>query len=115
MIIGAQSDTVAAPGSHSEPFYTSMTAAPEKAYVELRGESHFAAGSNPADQARAMIAWLKRYVDDDLRYEAMTCPPPTSSDYSEWRNTCPGSGGGTTPPPTTPPPDECEWYEWWCD
>ena len=113
MIIGAQSDTIAAVSSHSEPFYTSMTSAPEKAYVELNGESHMAAATNPADQAYAMVSWLKRYVDDDTRYEAMLCPPPSSSDYSEWRNTCPGPGGGTTPPPP-PPPDECEWWEWWC-
>ncbi len=114
MIIGAESDTIAPVSSHSEPFYTSMTSAPEKAYVELNGESHMAAASNPADQAYAMVSWLKRYVDDDTRYEAMLCPPPTSSDYSEWRNTCPGPGGGTTPPPTTPPPPECEWWQWWC-
>jgi dienelactone hydrolase len=116
MIIGAESDTIAAVSSHAEPFYQSMTAAPEKAYVELNGESHMAASTNPADQAYAMVSWLKRYVDDDTRYEPFLCPPPTSSDYSEWRNTCPGPGGGTTPPPTTPPPppDECEWWEWWC-
>ena len=113
MIIGAQNDSIASVSSHAEPFYTSMTSAPEKAYVELNGESHMAAATNPADQAYAMISWLKRYVDDDTRYEAMLCPPPSSSDYSEWRNTCPGPGGGTTPPPP-PPPDECEWWEWWC-
>lgn len=91
-----------------------MTNAPEKAYVELNSESHMAAATNPADQGRAMVAWLKRYVDDDTRYDAFTCPPPSSSDYTEWRNTCPNSGGGTTPPPTTPPGEECEWWEWWC-
>jgi alpha-beta hydrolase superfamily lysophospholipase len=114
MIIGAENDSTASPTSHSEPFYTSIPAASEKAYVELNAEGHFAGNSNPADQARAMIAWLKRYVDDDLRYETMICPPPTSSDYSEWRHTCPG-GDGVTPPPTTPPGEECEWWQWWCD
>jgi len=115
MIIGAENDSIASVSSHSEPFYNSMSNAPEKAYVELNGESHMAAATNPADQARAMVAWLKRYVDDDTRYDAFTCPPPSSSDYSEWRNTCPNSGGGGgTPPTTTPPVEECEWWEWWC-
>ena len=115
MIIGAQSDTIASVSSHSERFYTSMTSAPEKAYVELRSESHMAAATNPADQAYAMISWLKRYVDDDTRYESMLCPPPSSTDYSEWRNTCPGPGdGGTNPPPPPPPEDDCRWWEWWC-
>lgn len=114
MIIGAENDTVASPTSHSEPFYNSIPASSEKAYVELNNEGHFAGNSNPADQARAMITWLKRYVDDDTRYEPLMCPPPSSSDYQEWRDTCPGGDGSTTPP-TTPPGDECEWWQWWCD
>ena len=115
MIIGAQNDSIASVSSHSERFYGSMRA-PEQAYVELRSESHMAAATNPDDQAYAMISWLKRYVDDDTRYESMLCPAPSSTDYSEWRDTCPGPGGGTTPPPTTPPPpdDDCRWWEWWC-
>lgn len=114
MIIGAESDSIASVSSHSERFYTSLNA-DETAYVELNSESHMAAATNPDDQAYAMISWLKRFVDDDTRYESMLCPPPSSSDYSEWRDTCPGPGGGTTPPTTTPPPtDECEWWEWWC-
>ena len=90
MIIGAENDSVASVTSHSEPFYNSIPSSSEKAYVELNGESHFAGNSNPADQGRAMVAWLKRYVDNDMRYEPFICPPPSSLDYSEWRNTCPG-------------------------
>jgi pimeloyl-ACP methyl ester carboxylesterase len=114
MIIGAENDSVAGVSSHSIPFYNSIPASSEKAYVELNGESHFAAGSNPADQGRAMVTWLKRYVDDDTRYEPFMCPAPTSSDYSDWRDTCPGGGGGTTPTTTTPPGGGCEWWQWWC-
>jgi dienelactone hydrolase len=117
MIMGAQNDSIASVTSHSEPFYNSMSNAPERAYVELRSESHFAASSNAADQGRAMVAWLKRYVDDDTRYEPFLCPPPQSTDFSEWRHTCPGPGGGGDPgpgPDPTTPPEECEWWEWWC-
>jgi dienelactone hydrolase len=129
MIIGAENDSTASVSSHSEPFYNSIPASSEKAYVELNNEGHLAGNTNPDDQARAMITWLKRYVDDDLRYEGLMCPPPTSSDYQEWRDTCPGGGGGTTPtttpptttpptttpPTTTPPAEECQWWQWWCD
>jgi dienelactone hydrolase len=118
MIIGAENDSIAGVSSHAEPFYTSLSAS-ETAYVELNGESHMAAATNPDDQAYAMVSWLKRFVDNDTRYESMLCPAPSSSDYSEWRDTCPGPGDGgpnpTTPPPTTPPPaDDCRWWEWWC-
>jgi dienelactone hydrolase len=111
MIIGAENDTIAATGSHSERFYDSIPSSTEKAYVELNGASHLAANSNPDDQGAAMVTWLKKYVDEDARYDQFLCPPPSSSDYSEWEDsyTC----GGTTPP-TTPPDDDCAWWEWWC-
>ena len=37
-----------------------------------------------------MIAWLKRFVDNDTRYEQFLCPPPGGTAIYEYRNTCPG-------------------------
>ncbi len=90
LIIGAQSDTIASVTSHSEPFYNSIPASAEKAYMELRGASHFVSNSPNTPTARQMIAWLKRYVDNDTRYEQFICPPPSGTAISEFRNTCPG-------------------------
>ncbi len=90
LIIGAQNDTVASVTSHSEPFYNSIPASAEKAYMELRGASHFVSNSSNTPTARQMIAWLKRYVDNDTRYEQFICPPPSGTAISEYRNTCPG-------------------------
>ena len=90
LIIGAQNDTIASVTSHSEPFYNSIPASAEKAYMELRGASHFVSNSPDTTTARQMIAWLKRYVDNDTRYEQFICPPPSSIAISEYRNTCPG-------------------------
>lgn len=42
LIIGAESDSVASVRSHAEPFYESIPAATEKAYLELNNASHFA-------------------------------------------------------------------------
>ena len=90
LIIGGQNDTVASVGSHSEPFYNSIPASSEKAYLELRGASHFAVNSPNTTVARTMIAWLKRFVDNDTRYEQFLCPAPgTSTAISEYRDTCP--------------------------
>jgi predicted dienelactone hydrolase len=92
MIIGAQNDTIASVTTHSEPFYNSIPASAEKAYVELRGASHFVSNSSNTPTARYMISWLKRYVDNDTRYEQFLCPNPgTSTTISEYRDTCPGS------------------------
>jgi predicted dienelactone hydrolase len=90
LIIGAQNDSVASVTSHAEPFYNSIPASAEKAYMELRGASHFVSTSSNTPTARQMIAWLKRYVDDDTRYEQFICPPPGGTAISEYRHTCPG-------------------------
>jgi predicted dienelactone hydrolase len=110
MIIGAESDSVAPVSSHSISFYNSIPSSTQKAYVELNNESHFAAGSNPADQGAAMVTWLKKWVDNDARYNQFLCPAPSSSDYSDWRVSYSCDGGGGTPPPE----DDCQWWQWWC-
>ena len=90
LVIGAQNDTVAPVTSHSEPFYQSLPASTDKAYLELRGASHFAPNSSNTTIAKYSIAWLKRFVDDDLRYDQFLCPaPPSTTAISEYRSTCP--------------------------
>nr|WP_245623253.1 dienelactone hydrolase family protein [Spirillospora albida] len=91
MIIGAQADTVAPVSSHSEPFYSTIPAASEKAYLELAGASHFAPNSNNTTIAKYSISWLKRFIDNDTRYEQFICPAPREATISEYRDTCPSS------------------------
>jgi dienelactone hydrolase len=89
LIIGAEDDRTAPVDRHAEPFYESLTRASEKAYLELRGASHFAPNVSNTTIASASIAWLKRHVDGDLRYERFICPaPPVSLTISEQRSTC---------------------------
>jgi hypothetical protein len=91
MIIGAQNDNVAPVNQHAIPFYNSIPAASEKAYLELAGQGHNVATTSNTTQARFLITWMKRYVDNDTRYEQFICPPPaTSSTISRYMNTCPG-------------------------
>ncbi|XVU25389.1 alpha/beta hydrolase [Actinoplanes sp. CA-054009] len=89
MIIGAENDTVAPVSSHSEPFYTSMTAAPDKAYLELNNASHSAPTSANVTVAKYSISWLKRFIDNDTRYDQFLCPAPSGSTIQEYRATCP--------------------------
>ncbi|NGO12631.1 alpha/beta hydrolase [Streptomyces sp. HC44] len=90
MIMGAQNDAIASPASHAKPFYDSLTSAPEKAYLELRSQGHLVAVSPNTTIAKYSIAWLKRFVDEDTRYEQFLCPAPTPNlQISEYRNTCP--------------------------
>jgi alpha-beta hydrolase superfamily lysophospholipase len=90
LIIGGQSDTVAPVSSHSIPFYDSLGST-EKGYLELRGASHFFPQTPNTTVAKYMISWLKRWVDDDTRYDQFLCPVPNDSTISQYRGTCPHS------------------------
>jgi dienelactone hydrolase len=89
MIIGAQNDFIAGVAAHAEPFYQAIPATTEKAYLEVAGADHMIGLLGNPTQARYSVAWLKRYVDDDTRYDQFICPPPSGPTISEYRNTCP--------------------------
>ncbi|WP_285750882.1 dienelactone hydrolase family protein [Lentzea sp. NBRC 105346] len=92
MVVGAESDTVAPVSSHSEPFYNSITAAPDKAYLELKGAGHSAPSTQGPNVTigKYSVSWLKRFIDNDTRYDQFLCPPPRpDSRISEYRDTCP--------------------------
>jgi dienelactone hydrolase len=93
MIIGAELDTTAPVATHSEPMYVSIPAASEKAYVELNGADHRVGTTGDTTQAKLLIVWLKRYVDNDTRYDQFLCPNPgPSTAIEEYRDTCPAGG-----------------------
>jgi dienelactone hydrolase len=92
MVIGAENDSTAPVASHSEPFYESLSAAPDKAYLELNNAGHSAPTSANTTIAKYGISWLKRFVDNDTRYDQFLCPAPApSSSIEEYRDTCPHS------------------------
>jgi dienelactone hydrolase len=92
LIVGAESDTTAPPAEHAEPFYESMTSAPEKAYLELAGADHRVPIHLDVDPTLGLysVAWFKRFVDRDTRYDQFLCPGPASGGpILEYRDTCP--------------------------
>lgn len=90
LLIGAQADTVAPVALHSEPIYASLPDTTAKAYVELSGASHFAPNAPNTTIAQYSIAWLKRFLDDDRRYDGFLCPtPPVGGAISAVAATCP--------------------------
>ncbi|OLF05339.1 alpha/beta hydrolase [Actinophytocola xinjiangensis] len=89
LIIGGESDSIAPVATHSIPFYNSIPASAEKAYLELDNASHFFPQTPNTTQAKYMLSWLKRFVDNDTRYEQFLCPAPDDRDISDYRDTCP--------------------------
>jgi predicted dienelactone hydrolase len=89
LIIGGEADTIAPVASHSIPFYNTIPSASEKAYLELNNASHFFPQTVNTLTGRMAVAWLKRFVDNDTRYDQFICPGPAGLDVSDYRNTCP--------------------------
>jgi predicted dienelactone hydrolase len=89
LIVGGESDTIAPVSSHSIPFYNSIPASAEKSYLELNNASHFFPQSVNTWTAVQAVSWLKRFVDDDTRYNQFICPGPSSTSISDYRSSCP--------------------------
>ncbi|MEV6196476.1 dienelactone hydrolase family protein [Streptomyces sp. NPDC051920] len=90
LIVGADGDTIAPVATHSEPFYASLPSTLDKAYLELRGATHFTPNSSNTTIAKYSISWLKRFIDNDTRYEQFLCPlPQPSLTIAEYRGNCP--------------------------
>jgi alpha-beta hydrolase superfamily lysophospholipase len=92
LMIGAQNDTVAPPSQHAIPFYNSIPASTQKAYLELAGADHFAPNSPNTTVGAEGVAWLKRFVDSDTRYSPFLCPSASAAPagtVSQYWSTCP--------------------------
>ncbi|MCF6525698.1 dienelactone hydrolase family protein [Streptomyces sp. JJ36] len=90
MIIGADGDSIAPVSSHSEPFYESLPGGLDRAYLELNNADHFTPNLPDTTLAKYSLSWLKRFIDNDTRYEQFLCPLPRPGWYiEEYRGTCP--------------------------
>ncbi|CAL9381932.1 Poly(ethylene terephthalate) hydrolase [Streptomyces sp. enrichment culture] len=89
-IVGADGDSIASVRSHAEPFYESLPSSTDRAYMELNNATHFTPNTSNTEIAKYSISWLKRFVDNDTRYEQFLCPLPRPSlAIEEFRGNCP--------------------------
>ncbi len=90
LVVGADGDTVAPVATHSEPFYETLPASLDKAYLELNNATHFTPNTSNTTIAKYSVSWLKRFIDNDQRYEQFLCPlPRPSTTIEEYRGNCP--------------------------
>ncbi|MGW2618393.1 bis(hydroxyethyl) terephthalate hydrolase [Streptomyces sp. NPDC001500] len=90
LVVGADGDTIAPVATHAEPFYSSLPSSLDRAYLELNNATHFTPNSSNTTIAKYSVSWLKRFIDDDTRYEQFLCPlPRPSSTVEEYRGNCP--------------------------
>ncbi|NGN63316.1 alpha/beta hydrolase [Streptomyces sp. A7024] len=88
LVFTGQADFVA-PASMGKSFYQSIPDSTEKGYVELAGGSHFDPLFPNVTYAKYSISWLKRFVDNDTRYDQFLCPVPKDPKLSAIEETCP--------------------------
>lgn len=92
LLFGADGDTIAPVATHAEPFYSSLPSSLDRAYLELNNATHFTPNSSNTTIAKYSVSWLKRFIDDDTRYEQFLCPLPRPSlTIEEYRGNCPHS------------------------
>jgi predicted dienelactone hydrolase len=90
LIVGADGDSVAPVSSHAEPFYNNLPSSTDRAYLELNNATHFAPNTSNTTIAKYSVSWLKRFIDNDTRYEQFLCPLPSPSlTIEEYRGNCP--------------------------
>ncbi|MBL3666158.1 dienelactone hydrolase family protein [Streptomyces sp. M2CJ-2] len=90
LIFGADGDTIAPVSTHAEPLYTGLPSSLDRAYLELNNATHFTPNSNNTTIAKYSVSWLKRFIDNDTRYERFLCPlPQRSLTIEEARGNCP--------------------------
>ncbi len=94
IIFGADGDTIASVTSHARPFYASIPSTTKKAYAELNGASHFTPNSTDERIGRYSVAFAKRFIDNDTRYQSFLCGSDhssyaTSSRFDRYQSTCP--------------------------
>ncbi|MCP2342487.1 dienelactone hydrolase family protein [Actinomadura rupiterrae] len=91
LVVGGESDMIAPVAANAEPIYKDLRSAPEKAYLELSGADHVFAFNLPNTTiAKYAIAWMKRFLDDDVRYDRFLCPAPAPGGaIKQYQDTCP--------------------------
>ncbi|WP_432136467.1 MULTISPECIES: bis(hydroxyethyl) terephthalate hydrolase [unclassified Streptomyces] len=90
LIFGADGDIIAPVATHAQPFYTSLPSSLDRAYLELNNATHFSPNTSNTTIAKYSVSWLKRFIDDDTRYEQFLCPLPRPSfTIEEYRGNCP--------------------------
>jgi dienelactone hydrolase len=93
LIIACENDVVAPVNNHASPFYNAIPSTTDKALLEINNGAHSCAnggGTNGGLLTKYGVSWMKRFIDNDLRYDQFLCGPDHAANnaVSEYRGTC---------------------------
>lgn len=101
LIMACKGDVVATASAHSEPIYKSLSPSLDKAYLEMQGGAGHPCTTSvgTSDKVRTLagkygLAWFKRFMDEDTRYNQFLCGVPHALDMfgkviSGYKGSCP--------------------------
>jgi triacylglycerol lipase len=89
LFLGGQNDTVAPDNQHSVAFFNQLPDATTKLFTEITGASHqFPTTATPNQPAsKFQIAWVKRFADNDARYEQFITAAAVQTEVASGRLT----------------------------
>jgi dienelactone hydrolase len=90
LIIACENDSVA---TNSLGFYNDIPATTDKAMLEIAGGAHSCVTSGNANEdlmGKYAVSWMKRFIDEDGRYDQFLCGPNHTSDsaISDYKENC---------------------------
>jgi alpha-beta hydrolase superfamily lysophospholipase len=90
LIVACEKDTIAPNPQHSDPFYASLSTDLPRGEIEVKGGSHVCATflankQQHATVVKGTIAWLKRFLDEDMRYDPLIKGGINVGDFSRYR------------------------------
>jgi alpha-beta hydrolase superfamily lysophospholipase len=89
LIVACEKDTIAPNAQHSDVFYASLSTELPRGEIEVKGASHVCATflankQQHATVVKGTIAWLKRFLDDDMRYDALVKGGIKQGDFTRY-------------------------------
>lgn len=93
MIFGADGDKTATISTHATKFYNAIPVSTPKAYAILNNAVHSTPTSTDERIGRYGVAWAKRFVDGDTRYNTFLCGDEataynTSTRFDSFKTNC---------------------------
>ncbi|MFT6262055.1 MAG: triacylglycerol lipase [Bermanella sp.] len=95
LIMACENDSTARVNRHASPFYNSIPNSTDKAYMEIANGPHNCANGSNGNGNDALlstygVSWMKRFLDQDNRYDQFLCGPNHEGNNSitEYRDNC---------------------------
>jgi hypothetical protein len=92
LVVACLNDNIAGNAQHSYPFYASLSPTLPRGLMELKNADHLCAitlapADDQLDIAKTTVTWLKRFVDEDMRYDALVKGGLNGPEYSRFEVT----------------------------